>query len=313
MIKKLLISTGWVSFSFRQKTNDMSNLESSYTKILGLLHELEPQDNFLKQRRLPKLADKQLIALALAAESLGIDSERHLFKQLPAALTGQIDRSVFNRRRRQLAFKVELLRQRMGALLAPTEDYYVVDSMPLEICKFGRAKRLSICQEAEESSPDYGYCAVHHAHYFGYKLHAACTPAGIIKTFDISKASTHDIHYLNDLKTQLHHCVLVGDKGYLSRQYQFDLFDAASIRLETPKRRNQIDFAPFNPVLRKARKRIETLFSQLCDQFMIRRNYAKSFQGLATRIISKVAALTLIQWFNQLSGNPLNNLKIIVT
>jgi len=28
---------------------------------------------------------------------------------------------------------------------------------------------------------------------------------------------------------------------------------------------------------RKTRKRIETLFSQLCDQFLIRRNYAKSF------------------------------------
>ena len=31
---------------------------------------------------------------------------------------------------------------------------------------------------------------------------------------------------------------------------------------------------------RKSRKRIETLFSQLCDQFKIRNNYAKSFEGL---------------------------------
>jgi hypothetical protein len=290
----------------------MSNLESSYTKILGLLHTLEPQDNFLKQRRLPKLNDKQLIALALAAESLGIDSERHLFKQLPASLAGQIDRSVFNRRRRQLTFKVELLRQRMSVLIAPSEDTYLVDSMPLEICKFGRAKRLSICREAEESSPDYGYCAVHRTHYFGYKFHVACTSDGIVKTFDISKASKHDIHYLNDLQTQLSHCVLVGDKGYLSRQWQHDLFDTAAIRLETPMRRNQTDFKPFSAVLRKARKRIETLFSQLCDQFMIRRNYAKSFQGLSARIISKVAALTLIQWLNQQNGNHLNNLKIII-
>ena len=30
-------------------------------------------------------------------------------------------------------------------------------------------------------------------------------------------------------------------------------------------RRNQTNFKPFNPVLRKAGKRIETLFSQLCD------------------------------------------------
>jgi hypothetical protein len=291
----------------------MSNLCFSYNKILGLLHELEPQDNFLNQIRIPKLSDKQLIALAFAAESASIDSERHLFKQLPATVIGQIDRTVFNRRRRQLLFKIEHFRQQMVSVLAPSENYFFVDSMPLEICQFGRAKRLRICREADGAEPDYGYCAVHKSYYFGYKLHAVCTPNGTIKTFDISSASTHDIHYLNDLKTQLNHCVLVGDKGYLSRQYQDDLFDTAAIRLETPMRRNQVDFVPFSPVLRKARKRIETLFSQLCDQFMIRRNYAKSFQGLSTRILSKLTALTLIQWLNLRNGNQLNNIKIVIS
>jgi hypothetical protein len=65
-------------------------------------------------------------------------------------------------------------------------------------------------------------------------------------------------------------------------------------------------------VLRKARKRIETLFSQLCDQFTIRRNYAKPFQGFSTRALPKVAALALIQWFNYRCGNHFNNLKIII-
>jgi len=100
----------------------MSNLCVSYNKILGLLHELEPQDNFLNQIRTPKLSDKQLIALAFAAESSGVDSERHLFKQLPATVTGQIDRSVFNRWRRQLAFKIEYFRQQMVSMLAPSEN-----------------------------------------------------------------------------------------------------------------------------------------------------------------------------------------------
>ena len=75
-------------------------------------------------------------------------------------------------------------------------------------------------------------------------------------------------------------------------------------------RRNQADFKPFNPVLRKARKRIETRFSQLCDQFMIRRNYAKSFQGLSTRVLTKITALTVIQRINQMNGRALNNIKI---
>ena len=305
----MLISSKWIPFSFRQKTNVMSKLESSYPKIFELLHELECRDNYLGQIRTPKLSDKQLIALVFAAESLGFDSERHLFRQLPSALTGQIDRSVFNRRRRQLAAHIERFRQRMLEDLAPAEDTYFVDSMPVEVCKLGRAKRLRICQETEETRPDYGYCAAHKTYYFGYKLHAVCDPQGVIKTFDLSKASAHDIHYLNDLKAQLDHCVLVGDKGYLSRQWQHDLFDAATIRLETPMRHNHIDYKPFSPLLRKTRKRIETLFSQLCDQFMIRRNYAKSFQGLATRVLSKLTALTLIQWLNQRNGTHLNNLK----
>ena len=287
----------------------MSNLGSSYTKILGLLHELESRDNYLGQIRTPKLSDKQLIALVFAAESLGLDSERHLFRQLPSTLAGLIDRSVFNRRRRQLAAHIECFRQLLLTDLASAEDTYFVDSMPLEVCKLSRAKRLRICQETEEARPDFGYCAAHKAYYFGYKLHAFCTPQGVIKTFDLSKASTHDIHYLNDLKSQLDHCVLVGDKGYLSRQYQDDLFDTAAIRLETPMRHNQHDFKPFKPLLRKTRKRIETLFSQLCDQFMIRRNYAKSFQGLVTRVLSKLTTLTLIQWLNQRNGTQLNNLK----
>jgi len=118
----LLISTLWLSFSFRQKTNDISSLDVSYNKILGLLHELEPQDNFLNQISIPKLSDKQLIALALATESSSIDSERHLFKQLSTTVTGQIDRSVFNRWRRQLAFKIEYFRQQMVSMLAPSEN-----------------------------------------------------------------------------------------------------------------------------------------------------------------------------------------------
>ncbi len=296
----------------------MSNLGSSYSKILSLLYELENRDNYLNQIRTPKLSDKQLIALTFAAESLGLDSERHMFRQLPSTLHGLVDRSVFNRRRRQLAAHIERFRQRLLTDLAPTGDTYFVDNMPLEVCKLGRAKRLRTCalwvfaRKPRRPALISAIAQRTKAYYFGYKLHAVCTPQGVIKTFDLPKASTHDIHYLNDLKTQLDHCVLVGDKGYLSRQYQDDLFDTAAIRLETPMRHNQHDYKPLNPLLRKTRKRIETLFSQLCDQFMMRRNYAKPFQGLTTRVLSKLTTLTLIQWLNRRNGYHLNNLKIVI-
>ncbi|PLX11540.1 MAG: IS982 family transposase, partial [Marinilabiliales bacterium] len=50
---------------------------------------------------------------------------------------------------------------------------------------------------------------------------------------------------------------------------------------------------------------------QLCDQFLIRRNYAKSFDGFKTRILSKISAMTMIQYLNRFVYNrPINNLKI---
>ena len=289
----------------------MSNLMTSYTRILSLLHDLEPQDYFLNQRRLPRLTDKELIALNLAAESLGIDSERYLFKRLPPQLADQIERSVYNRRKRHLASKVEQLRQRIAAQVQTQDSHYIIDSMPLEVCRFSRAKRAQVCQDTPEVSPDYGYCASQKMTFFGYKIHTVCTATGVFQVFDITQASTHDIHYLDQVKSQFAHCVLIGDKGYMNRSKQQDLFETRSIDLETPKRRNQHDYRPFPPLLRRVRKRIETLYSQLCDQFMIRRNYAKSFQGLATRIVSKITALTMIQWINKLDGNHIHNIKIV--
>lgn len=288
----------------------MSNLQSFYTKFLDLLEKIEPSDNFLNQIRIPKLSDKELLSLALASEACGIDSENHLFKQLPQHLKGRIERSVYNRRRRRLTPKLEMLRNRVSEQIIPSEQYHLIDSMPLETCKISRAKRTTACNMDEQTAPDYGFCAAQNMHYFGYKLHAVCTVQGVIKMFDISKASCHDIHYLNDVKSQLNHCVLIGDKGYLSRAVQADLFDTSAIELATPKRANQPGARLYPKEFRRARKRIETLFSQLCDQFMIRRNYAKQFQGFAARISAKITAFTFIQWLNVQSGNKINNIKI---
>jgi hypothetical protein len=105
--------------------------------------------------------------------------------------------------------------------------------------------------------------------------------------------------------------VLLGDRGYLSQTIQLDLFNQVNIQLETPKRINQKDYKPQFYQFKKFRKRIETLFSQLCDQFMIRRNYAKSFLGFKTRILSKITTLTTIQYLNKfVFDRNINNLKV---
>lgn len=90
---------------------------------------------------------------------------------------------------------------------------------------------------------------------------------------------------------------------------QLDLFETANIRLEVPYRHNQKNWKPTFIPFAKARKRIETDFSQMCDQFMICRNYAKETVGLFTRIIGKISAFTAMQYLNHINNRPIGRVK----
>ena len=75
-------------------------------------------------------------------------------------------------------------------------------------------------------------------------------------------------------------------------------------------RTNQRNYRPQPGIIRRARKRIETFSSQLCDQFLILRNFAKTFVGLATRVLAKVTAFTVLQYVNKfVKERPLNQVK----
>jgi len=63
------------------------------------------------------------------------------------------------------------------------------------------------------------------------------------------------------------------------------------------------------PIKKRLRKRIETLFAQLCDQFMRKRNYAKTILGLSRRVLSNITAVTLLQYINSKNDKPINHLK----
>ena len=293
----------------------MHNFQANYDKILEVLRKNIASSTFVIQNRKPKLSDIELVAIDLAAQYMSIDSEHQLFRILKSInFKNLIDRTVYNRRKRGLVNYMEQIRVTLSDRFNEFEDYFIIDSMPLEACKLSRSSRSKICKESFHSSPDKGFCASQKMYYYGYKLHGVCSVQGVFKSIDISKASVHDIHYLKDLKSQLSDCVLIGDKGYLNQEQQLDLFTHANIKLEVPMRKNQNNYKKQPYIFRKTRKRIETLFSQLCDQFMIRRNYAKTFQGFKSRILSKITALTVIQYINKFDfGRNINNLKIQIT
>ena len=291
----------------------MNNLSANYERILEVLRKISNENLLSYQRRVPKMKDLELISLALTAEYMGIDSENHLFRPVPKAIKCKIERSVYNRRKRRLSNKINDLRMKIAESFNEFEKFFIIDSMPVEVCKLSRSGTSKICKDAEYCYPNRGFCASQQMSFYGYKLHAVCSVNGVFQSIDLSPASVHDIHYLKDIREQLSNCTLLGDKGYLSSEIQIDLFNYANIELETPKRINQKEYKPQFYLYKKQRKRIETLFSQLCDQFMIRRNYAKTFEGFKARLIAKITALTVVQFINKTYFNRnINNLKVSI-
>lgn len=270
-------------------------------EVLG--NEYPVDGNLKRPGPKPKFTDIEVIALSLTAECLGIDSELYLFWKLNSnyknSFENLISRRQYNDRRKSLFNWQEMIRKKMSVRLNSITEVYAVDSMPLEICKLSRMLRNKMGKEQEYSAPDKGYCASQNKYFYGYKLHAICSPSGVIHSLELSKASVHDVQYLKDISQTFKDCIITGDRGYINKKLHEELKENNNVHMEVPLRNNQKDKKPLMYVLRRIRKRIETVFSQLCDQFMIQRNYAKSYLGFRTRILSKITALTTLQYINK--------------
>lgn len=71
-------------------------------------------------------------------------------------------------------------------------------------------------KESERHQPYKGYCASQKKYFYGYRLHSICSAAGV-QSLDLTKASVHDIHYLQDVKEMFKNCIIPGDKGCISK------------------------------------------------------------------------------------------------
>ncbi len=297
----------------------MYNLYAKFGKILDICKQFSENlvneaGNVRHPGPVPKFSDLEVIALSLTMEAESIDSEKWLFDYIlqdyQEHIPNRISRRQFNDRRRQTAELCEKIRKRIAMKMDADENQFFMDSKPIEVCRWARGKRCKMGKTGDPAiAPNFGHCASQNAHYYGYKLHALCGVSGVIHSYDLSKASVHDIRYMKDVKLQYHDSSIYGDKGYIGEDVQLDLFETDHIRLECPYRLNQKNWKPTFVPLAKARKRIETLFSQLNGQFMTIRNYAKITTGLFARIIGKISVLTVLQYVNFINNKPIGRIK----
>lgn len=114
----------------------------------------------------PKLSDLELISLILLAKFKSIDSEHQLFREIKGfEIESKIEGSVYNRRKRKLFPFMEKIRMKMVDKFNELESYFVVDSMPLEMCKISRSACSKICKDVDYAMPNKGFCASQNLHF----------------------------------------------------------------------------------------------------------------------------------------------------
>ena len=128
----------------------MHNIKSNFDKIVQPIKSLKlncfDENGNIPKPGIPSLfTDLQELSLALTAECMSLDSENWLFNKIKSDYSSDVpkltDRTRYNRRKRPLFPVMEIIRQTLATRFLNFETYFMVDSMPLEVCKLSREKR----------------------------------------------------------------------------------------------------------------------------------------------------------------------------
>ena len=296
----------------------MHNIKTNFKRFFGLCKtflkdEVDVHGNIQFYPKSPVMNDLEVIALSCTMEALGIDSENLLWSKIKKDYSDMfphlICRTRFNRRRRRLQAHIVKVQHKVSSLLENESDAMVVDSVPVPIVRLAREKTYRAFKQNYETAPSKGYSAVNKGWFIGYKLHVIIYDNGVVQQSAVTKANVHDINFLKELENIPSNKLLLGDRAYRSNPLQLDLFEKFKIKMKVPFRANQKDYKKHPKKYKTKRQMVETFFAQMCDQFNLKRNYAKTYEGLLTRLTSKLSSMSILHWINHCNGNKLAQIK----
>lgn len=257
---------------------------------------------------LPKLTDSEVITLALYQELIGEPREDHFFRLHQASLLpffpGLNERSRYNRRKRDLWSAILAVRTSLQIVLdaLALEETAVIDSAPVPCVGYKRCKHSSDFLE----TADYGVCSSKALKYFGYKFHSVVSLTGVIMGFLLTPASRYDNQPVVELLDSFSHHLkrLLGDGAYNDADLQRFFEHSRSLKVLAPVKANQPSprSKSAQQQLNRLRLICETVNAQLQEQLHLSKHYAKSTQGLMTRLAAKVTAHSVGMMVNSFLG-----------
>jgi hypothetical protein len=274
-------------------------LEDFIITVFCLIDDLmkDMTKNFPLRKRgfRPKLSDSEVLTMEVVGEFLGIDTDTGIhsyFKNHWLNFFPKIgDRSVFARQAANLWFIKQRLQERFATSLgAFSDDIHIVDDFPMPLCKLIRSSR---CKRFKGLAKK-GYCASKKEVFYGFFSNLMISLKGVITGITTVSANIDERVSIWDLMGKVKG-LIIGDKGFIDEDLKIDLYREFGVLLETPYRSNmkQKHSKKYEYLLRKSRRLIETVISQLTERFNIQKVRARDEWHLISRISRKILSHTI--------------------
>jgi hypothetical protein len=263
-----------------------------------------------RQGRKPKLSDVAILSLALLQEFTGIVDEddywQYVHEKFEPYFPGMlVDRSQYNRRKRNLHPLINSFRLQQVGRLPTIPGHHVIDcigSSALTVTKFFGSKKFP--------NAGIGFCASKQLYYAGYKTATVVSFTGVLEDFVVGSAEPHDTPYGEALLAVQGPGIYLGDKGFILKPEEQRLLEDKGVQLLTAKRKNMKAKTPeyVRKLLKQFRSMVETVNGHLTELFSYNKPGGKSERGVLARLNYKLAAHTTGQVILHQLGMPITNL-----
>lgn len=251
----------------------------------------------------PALSDSEVLTIETVGEYLGIDTDtglyryfcRHYADWFPAL--PRRDRSTFARQAAGLCWLKGRLWQHLAAQTAHDPALSIVDSFPVPVCRFARARR---CRRLRAVAA-YGKDHVDHQTFYGLRAHIRICWPGVIVASSLAPANADEMAVAEaDLLDRAGGWVL-GDRNYWRPQAAARL-RGRGLALCAPYKWASRDPRPWPQWLTNRRRRIETSIGQLTERFHAKKVRARDEWHLLSRWLRKLLSHTLAVLLCQRAG-----------
>lgn len=261
----------------------------------------------------PVLADSEVLTMELVGEFLGLDQDKALYRYFRRSYGAffpalrRVHRTTFVRQAANLwAIKARLWQRLLPRL--PLDPFInIVDSFPIPVCQFARAKR---CRRFRGEAA-FGKDHVARQTFYGFRLHVRLSWPGGIACCCLAPANVSDLAAVPHL-VEGTSGFLLGDRNYWSPRLREDLH-AEGLALLAPFRAATRDPDPAGSFfLSRVRYRIDTVFGELTERYHAKKVWARDAWHLWSRLLRKLLSHTVAALLNVQQGNPLLQLERLV-